>query len=236
MKEFLLPFAINIVSGVILMWLSPYITVEVKFSYINILLLLSYSVVVAAIIYVFLKLYRFYRYGICGILTSMTKGKGSTKAILNEVRDDFRFMGIAAGKWIKNKDLLEEKITVVATRKNTVKFLLLDPGSDEAKKMSLAATNNPVTIPNKIQESIRYLKGLKDDKDLNIRVKVYNFLPIFRIAITNQDKAYVGFYRTKTEGVKSPQLVVKRKNKISYFQPYNEFFDEVWSSINEEAF
>ncbi len=165
--------------------------------------------------------------GIVNIVQSMTGGKGSTETILKTVKNQFCFMGIAARKWINTEPLLESIIKKVAARNRTMRFLLLNPDSPEAIRLSQIEHGNPDVVPEAIRDSLRNFKALRE-KGYNVDVKLYSCLPIFRIAIVNNETAYVGFYRAGTDGSNSPQLILSSKANITYFQPFTELFNDTW--------
>ena len=88
----------------------------------------------------------------------MTEGKGSTKSILSTVTDCFCFMGIAARKWIDTGPILEDVIKKVAARQKTLKFILLNPSSPDAERLSLTQYGNKHQIPELINDSLTKIK------------------------------------------------------------------------------
>lgn len=184
-------------------------------------------------------IFRLRKIGIKNVVLSMTRGQGSTKSILQTVVHQFSFMGIAAKKWIDKEEDLETVMKKIGgfMRSEPLRFLLLDPGSNVAKNISKTQYHGDETkIPKLIQDSIDYLKKMRKERDHKIELKLYSFQPIFRIAIVNNNKAYVGFYRGDAkEGKDSPQLILDldKQQEISYFLPFREYYKEIWENRSE---
>lgn len=182
-------------------------------------------------------IFRLKRIGIKNVVSSMTRGKGGTEYILQTVIHQFSFMGIAARKWIDTGEDMEAVLRRIGGfRKEPVRFLLLDPDSEVAKNISRTQHHGDENeIPERIRNSIEYLKKMRKDRGYRIQLNLYSFQPIFRIAIVNNDKAYVGYYRSATKGQNSPQLILDQKPEITFFQPFQEYFKEIWENQSVEC-
>jgi hypothetical protein len=224
--DYFIGLLINLVAGVILFYWLPILNDNPNRSIIiiGIILVTSLFTIWAILLW---RLLAFRKVGIVDIVSSMTSGKGCTERILKTVKDDFSFMGIAARKWINTGPTLENVIKKVASRKKVVRFLLLDPNSAEARRLSQTQHGNPNEVPELINDSIKKLQLIRK-KGFNIKLRLYSFLPIFRIALVDNNTAYIGFYRSATLGEDSPQIIMDKHTTVTYFQPFFEYFEDVW--------
>ena len=225
-KRYLVPFFIDIIVGIIIFYITSPLPSE---SFILIFAVaISYVVLITVLLVSLRNWLKFHFRGMKDVLPSMSEGKGSTAAILKTVTSDFDFMGIAARKWMGTGDLIDRKIKEVGSRGGNLQFLLLNPQDIEAKKLSIANDFEESHVPNLI---IKTLRGLKPyfDSNINIEVRLYNFMPIFRIAIVNNRKMYLGFFRPRTKGKDSIQLVLDSDYEQSVFKPFKEYFNMIWN-------
>jgi hypothetical protein len=230
LSEIIIGFVVNIIAGVILYFFLPIFVNHPE----NWLLLVG-TVIITTLItllgFTLHKLKVLRRIGIFDVALSMTEGKGSTESILKTVNDDFSFMGIAANKWIRTGPLLEETIKKVCARNNRSRFLLLNPDSSEARRLSQLQHGDSNYTPRLIMESLHSLKVLHE-MGCNVDVKLYSFLPIFRLAIIDENIIYLGYYRSRGAGQDSPQLLLSREDRTSYFQPFREYFEDIWNNFS----
>lgn len=230
MKKYLVAFALNVLAGTLLYFLLPALQKH--------LLLAGFTAVstalTIAILALFSHFHRFRRFGIADLLSSVKEGKGSTKSILMTVRTGFAFMGIAARKWVDTGPILERVVRKIANPNLPVRFLLLDPESQEAVRQSRVLHGNERDVPESIHDSIRKFKALRDN-GCSIDIRVYEFLPVFRIALVDDSTAYVGFYHAGMAWGDSPQLVLDHDAEASYFQPYKDYLEMIWNTNSKEV-
>jgi len=173
------------------------------------------------------KLDDFKQVGITDIASSTVTGIGSTERILDQCNNCFYFMGIAANKWMKKANNFEKTMTRILARNGSVFFAMLNPMCPDAKKMSIASgqpeNHLQMVIINNIKQLYKYKK-----MGLDIQVKVYSHIPIFRIAIVNDETIFVGFYRVDDSGDDIPQLILKGKDELLY-QQFKDYFNITWN-------
>lgn len=231
--KFLKEFGTLIVVELIFVLISTQISIiqniQDKISFL--ILIIIICILIAIIFSLYKKINRISEIGVFEILDSTIEGPGSTTNILKEVTQDFSFMGIAARKWIGTGTLLEEKIRTVGARTGKVRFLILNPFSQEAIRLSLSQEKDKNYLTNLIIDSLNFFKKFKSEK-MNIEVRLYDFLPTFRIAITNTRKIYVAFYRSDSYIDDTPQIVFINSGKINFFTPFAEYFENVWNDKN----
>lgn len=173
-------------------------------------------------------------YGVARIVDSMVIGEGSTKSILNSVNHSFCFKGIAFTKWLMEKNELDDAVARITQIRNQFRILLLNPESIYAIEVARWKGAPQDSVKKNILQSLSMLKGiLQSHAPSKIEVRLYDFLPIFRIAIVDQKTAYVGYYRSnKTREKDSPQLVLDSdvESKITFFKPFYLYFETVWDN------
>ena len=142
------------------------------------------------------------------IADSTISGEGGTEHILSECNNSFFFMGIAANKWIKKAKNFDAVMKHIIYKNGKVRLILLNPMSKDAVKLSLAGGNRKNYLNGVIKENIRALQHYKK-MGLNVKVKVYSHMPVFRIAIVDEtQKVYVGSYNTDSDGADIPQIIL----------------------------
>lgn len=139
---------------------------------------------------------------------STTTGEGGAESVLSMCQKDFYFIGIAANKWIKKAPNFDSVMKKIIMKHGEVQFILLNPMSAEAEKVSIAGGNPPDHLKHIITENIKSLQQYKHN-GLNVRVKVYSHMPVFRIAIVDINKrVYVGSYEPGKDGNDLRQVVL----------------------------
>jgi hypothetical protein len=224
-KEYVIGFALNLVAGGLLYYLLPILRDHL------LALGITAGTTVGTFICIFLVSWyrRFRLFGITRLLPSVNEGKGGTAAILESVEVSFAFMGIAARRWITTEPAIGRLVKEICNPMRPVRFLLLDPDSQEAVRQSKVLNGNEREVPDSIRSSLRTFKAWRAN-GCNIEVKLYNFLPVFRIAMVDDDTAYVGFYRGGMALADSPQLVLDHEGHPSFFQPFKDYFEMNWTT------
>lgn len=237
-------FVIHLVAGLILYYGLPFLeTNPNRFVIILLLILLTLSVPLLFITYARMRklrtqelsMQKFISKGVVDVLDSMTEGEGSTKAIMSNVTDKFSFMGIAARKWITTGDTFQDMIKRVGARTNEIRILLLDPNSPETKRMARSVGMGENEFKEMIEGSLKFFKSMKNQR-MNVSVRLYTFMPIFRIAIVDNRLLYLGFYRGSATGDDTPQLVLNALEEVSFFKPFQEYFDTIWDDKNTRIY
>lgn len=160
------------------------------------------------------------------------EGPGGTEKILGECEKHFYFMGISAQKWIKDADNFDSTMRKISAKHGSVRFLMLNPSSEEARRMSI--TGNSDLIQN-IKNNITTLREYRKS-GLNVEVRVYSRMPVFRIAIVDDDKkVYAGNYKVYNNGVVDvnvEQLILddNGNGKVEKIlkEQYLEYFQAEW--------
>lgn len=166
--------------------------------------------------------------GIVKILPNTVEGEGSTKSILSECENHFFFMGIAANKWIRGADNFDFVMKKILARNGSVRFVVLNPMSKAAQNLSLAGHNPTNHLRTVILGNLKELVQYRN-MGLNIQVKAFSHLPVFRIAIVDNERIYLGHYKVNNDGSQLPQLLLQGKNKI-LFKQFFDYYNITWNS------
>jgi hypothetical protein len=227
-KQYLIGFLLNLLAGILLYFLLPILQKNLFALGVTI----GTTAVTFACIFLTRRYRRFRHFGIARMLPSVNEGKGSTASILKSVEVSFAFMGIAARRWINTEPVIDRLVKEICNPNRPVRFLLLDPDSQEAVRQSKVLNGNDRDVPDSIRRSLNTFKSWRAN-GCNIEVKLYNFLPVFRIAMVDDDTAYVGFYRGGMARTDSPQLVLDHEGHPSFFQPFKDYFEMNWAAATE---
>ena len=139
LKNSLLSLAISLLAGVILWILQSFITL----SWILVLVVFALTIIGVVFVYLLCVHIKIRQLGIVHILNRSDKGEGSTKSYMTRANSQIYFVGIAASKWLSQRDTFETTIRrICALNGGRIRFLLLNPDADAVQKLSLA---NPET-------------------------------------------------------------------------------------------
>ena len=233
----------SIVSGMIL-WI-----IQTQVNSVSWWVIIGVAVLLGASVYLVIFVYRCKSLGISKVLPSSIKGEGSTTAYMESATSNICFVGIAASKWVLKGDILEKTIRKICSlNSGYIKFLLLDPKSEAARKLSLAGRQNEDQVGKKIEDSIaslnKILKRLRTDYSDAIRgfeIRLYDQMPIFRLAIIDNRRAYFCFYQLGCDGSELKQFVIKPKQHENpdvqnIFNSMTEYFDCLWNAPTTKTY
>ena len=235
----------TLISG-ILLWL---IQANASAYVFNWWLLVLIALLIGSFVYLLIYVIRCKSLGITKILVSSTKGEGSTSSYMKEANSSICFVGIAAGKWVGKGDELEKAIRKICSL-NTgyMKFLLLNPDSLAARKLSLVGSQNADFVGDKIRKSLASIEKIIERLSINypdalnkFEIKLYDQMPVFRLTIIDNRKAYFCFYQLGYEETTLKQLVIKPKpidnaNNQNIFNSMAEYFDCLWNAPSTVAY
>ena len=111
----------------------------------------------------------------------------------------------------------------------SVRIIMLNPMCESAKHLSTALGKAEEYLKESVLKNMRELREYKK-MGLNIEIKVYSHMPVFRIAIIDNQKIYVGHYRVNDNGEKLPQLILQGKNKI-LFKQFFDYWNVTWNDV-----
>lgn len=151
----------------------------------------------------------------------------SITTIAQTVATEFIFWGISAKSMLSNdefRDIMLRK----AKGNCEFRFLLLHPQSQFVAKKALEEGDTATGWKNEIDANIFRLKQLRDEHHLNIKVRLYDQFPVFRVIFTNSNRMYFGWYPIGLQGIRSPLLIVQN-NQGSLYQPARLNFNDLWT-------
>ncbi|WP_411825622.1 hypothetical protein [Luteolibacter sp. AS25] len=177
--------------------------------------------------------------GIVGIDSHISKGIDYKKS-LNLCKNDLFFLGVGAAKLNENPKELEAAIRRSANPANPVKFLLCSPTSPQLAAFASRAGVDKDTYSRAVEASIKSLKNLRDEKNLNIEIRLYNasseyLMPKFRLMFINGDVCLMS-YTIFGEGLERnlPQYWIRqwqgKGDKTTLYYALNMYFEQLWMS------
>lgn len=207
--------------------------------------------IIIGIIIVSVNIFCFTKGNHLRIVKSTVKGEGGTEELLSIAKENkgFKFMGVGAGRWVDAKNF-DDTMKSIAQAHGTIRLILLNPCCKEAELFNLQnKKKSDKSVTENIIESIKEFAAYKED-GLDIRIKVYSHMPVFRICILEKRRIYVGAYRVKTdENNDIPQIVLEQNSKTiehMLFSSFEDYFNTSWhdstlkeidfSKINEEDY
>lgn len=240
LKDLIISILSSIISGIIVNTMNTSKPLNIPTTWMP----FAIAILVGVCVYLSLFVMRCRAHGIIKILGSSIKGEGSTESYMKSATHSIQFVGIASSKWVNNADLLERSIRSICSQ-NTgyIKFLLLNPKSEAAKKLTLAQNSpNEPTVSQKIEHSLNLLNGIINrisDNNVDLlnkfEIRLYNQMPVYRLTIVDERRAYFCFYQKGCDGSKLKQFVIKPKansdlSQENIFNSMSEYFDSLWTS------
>lgn len=242
-KDFVIAVSSGVVSGLILNYIGTLVIPNTKIIW----FIVALAILISLCVYLVLFVCRCRSLGIVKILNSSIKGEGSTESYMKRANHSICFVGIAASKWVKNADLLEQTIrSICSLNSGHIRFLLLNPDSDAAKKLTLAQQSpNEKSVKHKIEDSLDKLTNIAEriaDQDENLlkkfEIRLYDQMPIYRLTIIDNLRSYFCFYQIGCDGSNLKQFVIRQKNSATQTKQQNifncmsEYFQCLWDSPN----
>lgn len=177
--------------------------------------------------------------GIVGLDSHIFKGINYKKS-LELCKNDLYFLGVGAAKLNEHPNELENAIRKSSSPANPVRFLLCDPSSPMLASFAARAGVNADEYSKKVEQSIKSLIALRDEKSLNIEIKLYNaraehMMPKFRLMFINGDVCLMS-YTIFGEGVEKnlPQYWIRqwqgRGDKSTLYYALNMYYEQLWTS------
>lgn len=114
-----------------------------------------------------------------------------------------------------------------------IRILMLDPKSPfvEVRAQEINESKNAVTKG--IKYSIGELIEVKDAKNLNLKIKVYDELPIWRLMFFD-NSVFVSSFQKGKEGAKLPMYLFEKDN-FSQYDVFERYFNYIWNYKSREA-
>lgn len=147
--------------------------------------------------------------------------------IAANTRGRFQFIGVAGSKFLEDT---MRKGDFFRTNSNPsyVQIILMDPFSDEIKKLSKKKGADLINRK-KIIESIIFLEGLREE-GYKFELRLYPKLPPLRLMICDRSIAALSVYTTDSNGWKNAQLIFDTIDTPDSLAPHFEsLYNDLWS-------
>ena len=117
-----------------------------------------------------------------------------------------------------------------------MRFLLIHPANEVLRHAAERKGVAPGEYRRKVEESLRILAQLRDQKHFNIDVRFYveEGEPLFRLMFINDQLCLVSYYVFgEGDGSQLPQMYVQRfqdrRDTDSFYHPLKVYFDKIWN-------
>lgn len=149
---------------------------------------------------------------------------------------DFYFLGISAKRIINNLEIQNKLIQIARKNNHSVKFLLLNPKSTFISEAAARENTSKEIWQSEITSVVAKIKELKEKHSLNIEVKYYSFMPIWRLVMMNGNLMYLTYFTDNREGIESPLIeLVDEADGDNIYRAYRDMFYGIWNNWSEIA-
>lgn len=139
----------------------------------------------------------------------------------------FLFIGVAGSKFLRDT-LQKGDFFRTNSNPSNVQIILMDPFSDEVKKLSKKSGEDFIHRK-KIIESIRFLEKLRAD-GYKFELRLYPKLPPMRLMICDGSITTLSIYTSDSTGWKNAQLIFDTIDTPDSLAPHFEsLFNDLWS-------
>ncbi len=161
-----------------------------------------------------------------GINNIYTTKKNSFSKIVENANNSFFFLGISA-KRTNSSPIIQKKIIEIGRKNGEIRFLLLDPDSENVKKRADDEKDDYNSWKNEINATITRLKSLEKKHNITIQIRVFDEYPVWRMNIIDSNKIYLNYFLLNKQGAQSPQIELI-ENDNSIFWPLFNTYNELW--------
>ena len=203
------------------------------------LFLIVTSTALAWIIY--RELDQFWSLGLVGADKEVRSGINYERA-LRMCSSSLDFLGIGAGKLRANQPTFEAALDRCNRPDRPIRFLLCRPTDAELRKIAKSAGHDAGTYQRGVIESLRALSHLRNDRERNIKVRLYDAFPVFRLMFINDRICLVSHYVLGKggDGSEAPQLHIVKANTArdveSLYFAFQSYFERIWDESEEWDF
>jgi len=189
------------------------------------------SIVLVWIVYS--ELNQFWRIGLIGADRQIGSGIDFRRA-LRLASSSLDFLGIGAAKLTGERPTFEEALKRCNRPDRAVRFLLCRPDNENLLRMAQSADQGITSYKKRVEESLRMIADLKNNRAWNIEVRFYRQFPTFRLMFVNDSICLASHYVLgKGYGAELPQLHVVRlqgaRDVDSLYYAFSSYFDRFWS-------
>lgn len=142
-------------------------------------------------------------------------------------KSKFLFVGVAGSKFLK-KSMCEGAFFRTNSNIENVKIILMDPFSDDLKKLS-KQPGVDAKDRKKIIESIKFLNEMRND-GYKFDVRLYPKIPPLRLMICDGSVTTLSVYTADSSGWQNAQLLFDAAENPNSLAPYFEsLFEDLWT-------
>ncbi|MEW6672994.1 MAG: hypothetical protein AB1427_14915 [Thermodesulfobacteriota bacterium] len=169
--------------------------------------------------------------GINHIDKRVSEGLSYNKA-LTKCRNRIRFLGLGASKLTSDPEF--EQALLRCTHEGPIKFILLKPSDSLLVEAAKRAKKDHEEYTKIVRSSLRKLRDLKINRMINLEVRFYNELPIFRLMFIDDSVCLVSYYVLgEGDGSQLPQIhfvrnPVGKRTIESFYYAFDNHFNRIW--------
>lgn len=161
-------------------------------------------------------------------------GESVEAMLYRTTRSSVKFMTIS-GRSIYNGGV--EEALASKPPAFTMQLLLFDWNSPQfAAKMREERRETDTLIDiarRKARDIANNFISIADGHKLNLEIKLYEEHPVWRMMITDESRAFVGYYPPGKRGYEGPMFVFEADDPSGLFYPASHYFDLVWARSGE---
>jgi len=175
----------------------------------------------------------YWRLGIVGI--GATKGTDRYTSALEMCSNSLDFLGVGARKLTDKLPEFEDAINRCHRQNRAVRLLLSSPNNPELIAFARQAMQPPNEYQERVRASLRLIRLMKVERALNVEVRFYDHLPVFRLMFINDDLCLASHYVFgEGDGSQLPDIYVRRRtgrrDVESIYYGFQQYFEQFWKS------
>lgn len=237
-KDLITAFVINITSGIVLFWIlkDPVFVAKIVLA----------TVLCTIILLIFLRIEKIRKAVVaienahsqslqcCGLHSAgfsqvYIDAKDTRRLTFDLASHSYNFLGVS-GEFVAGSEAKElREIMKQKARQGKCRFqlILLDPDKDEiVERHATQEGSSKKAVSLEIRRTIEHLKAIAKECNGNLEVWLHHELPIFRLVLVDDERAFVSFYGARGAlGIETPQLVFHKTDR-SFFVPFSNTYEE----------
>jgi hypothetical protein len=176
---------------------------------------------------------QFWRVGLVGSDRTLTSGL-DFKRSLSLCHSSLEFLGVGAAKLVATGTTFEDAVHRCQRPERSVRFLLCSPGNADLESIAKQAGKPKEDYREELKKSLRTLARLGRERRLNVEVRLYAKLPIFRLMFIDDELCLVSHYRFgDNDGSTLPQVHVRKSDPYkpgarSLYYGFHRFYEDLW--------
>lgn len=155
--------------------------------------------------------------------------------LIRQCNSMFRFMTITGRTSIFRTEVESAILERCTVGKCRFQFLLLHPFSPYLEAFCQAEGTSAEQTREKIIAVTRNLLEIKRQHNLKLEVRWTKSYPIWRIALVDDRRVYVGFYGIGRKGYEGPLVIANNTLDSCFYYPFSTFFNYTWNESSNAA-